>query len=127
MEKVISRTALNNILTAAGPAVIDMDEDTKEALAALWELYNDEPDENLLLANLSGCKEYILWKGADDVRFLVESGSYQEELQGMSLEEQEQLFEEVANRLDWSDVSSAGISAGNQLIENELLSVLNES
>lgn len=32
MEQVISKSALNNILTAAGPAVVDMDEDTKKLL-----------------------------------------------------------------------------------------------
>lgn len=30
MEQVISKSALNNILTAAEPAVVDMDEDTKK-------------------------------------------------------------------------------------------------
>lgn len=30
MEQVISKAALKNILTAAGPDVIDMDDDTKK-------------------------------------------------------------------------------------------------
>lgn len=126
MEKVISKSALNNILTVAGPAVVDMDEDTKEALAALWELLGDVQEENLILANLSDCEEYVIWKGADDVRFLVESGCYQDELLNMTPEEQENLYEEVADRLDWSDVASASIAAGNRLIEDEIAAVLVE-
>ena len=126
MEQVISKSALNNILTAAGPAVVDMDEDTQKALAALWELLGEAQGENLILANLSDCEEYVIWKGADDVRFLVESGCYQDELLNMTLEEQENLYNEVANRLDWSDVASASIAAGNKLIEDELAAVLAE-
>lgn len=126
MEQVISKSALNNILTAAGPAVVDMDEDTQKALAALWELLGEAQGENLILANLSDCEEYVIWKGADDVRFLVESGCYQDELLNMTPEEQENLYNEVANRLDWSDVASAGIEAGNKLIEDELAAVLAE-
>lgn len=124
MEKVISKSALNNILTVAGPAVVDMDEDTKKALAALWELLGDVQEENLILANLSDCEEYVIWKGADDVRFLVESGYYQDELLNMTPEEQENLYEEVADRLDWSDVASASIAAGNRLIEDKIAAVL---
>lgn len=126
MEQVISKSALNNILTAAGPAVVDMDEDTQKALAALWELLGEAQGENLILANLSDCEEYVLWKGADDVRFLTESGCYQDEILNMTPEEQENLYNEVANRLDWSDVASAGIEAGNKLIEDELAAVLAE-
>lgn len=126
MEKVISKSALNNILTVAGPAVVDMDEDTKKALAALWELLGDVQEENLILANLSDCEEYVIWKGADDVRFLVESVYYQDELLNMTPEEQENLYEEVADRLDWSDVASASIAAGNRLIEDEIAAVLVE-
>lgn len=62
MEKNISKNALKNILTAAGPGVIDMDDDTKKALAALWELHNEEQGDNLILANLSDCEEYVIWK-----------------------------------------------------------------
>ena len=123
MEQVISKSALNNILTAAGPAVVDMDEDTQKALAALWELLGEAQGENLILANLSDCEEYVIWKGADDVRFLVESGCYQDELLNMTPEEEEKLYKEVANRLDWSDVASASIAAGNKLIEDELAAV----
>lgn len=126
MEQVISKSALNNILTAAGPAVVDMDEDTQKALAALWELLGEAQGENLILANLSDCEEYVIWKGADDVRFLVESGCYQDELLNMTPEEEEKLYKEVANRLDWSDVASASITAGNKLIEDELAAVLAE-
>lgn len=126
MEQVISKSALNNILTAAGPAVVDMDEDTKKTLAALWELCGDEQGDNLILANLSSCEEYVIWKGADDVRFLVESGCYQDEFLNMTPEEQENFCEEVANRLGWSDVASASITAGNRLIEDEIAAVLVE-
>lgn len=125
MEQVISVKALKNILTAAGPTVIDMDDNTKKALAAMWELCNENKD-NLLLADLSDCEEYILWRGADDVRVLAESGCYQEEIGSMSEAEQEALFAKVAENVDWSDVASAGIEAGNRLIEDELEAALTE-
>lgn len=35
MEKVIAKDALQNILIAAGSAVIEMDDETKKAVAAL--------------------------------------------------------------------------------------------
>lgn len=44
----------------------------------------------------------------------------------MTPEEQENFCEEVANRLDWSDVASASITAGNRLIEDEIAAVLVE-
>lgn len=124
MEQVISKSALRNILTAAGPDVIDMDDDTKKVLAALWELYNEAQKDTLLLANLSNCAEYVLWKGADDVRYLVESGCYQDELQHLSDDEQEALYRKVAENVDWSDVAAASVSAGNAVIEAELASLL---
>lgn len=124
MEQVISKAALKNILTAAGPDVIDMDDDTKKVLAALWELYNEAQQDTLLLANLSNCAEYVLWKGADDVRYLVESGCYQDELQHLSDDEQEALYRKVAENVDWSDVAAASVSAGNAVIEAELASLL---
>lgn len=124
MEQVISKSALRNILTAAGPDVIDMDDDTKKVLAALWELYNEAQKDTLLLANLSNCAEYVLWKGADDIRYLVESGCYQDELQHLSDDEQEALYRKVAENVDWSDVAAASVSAGNAVIEAELASLL---
>ena len=124
MEQVISKSALRNILTAAGPDAIDMDDDTKKVLAALWELYNEAQKDTLLLANLSNCAEYVRWKGADDVRYLVESGCYQDELQHLSDDEQEALYRKVAENVDWSDVAAASVSAGNAVIEAELASLL---
>lgn len=44
----------------------------------------------------------------------------------MTPEEEEKLYKEVADRLDWSDVASASIAAGNKLIEDELAAVLAE-
>lgn len=126
MERTISKIVLKNILTAAGPNVIDMDDDTKKALATLWELCDEKQSDNFILANLADCEEYILWKGVDDVRFLAESGCYQDEILSMTHEELEHLYEKVANRLDWSDVAAASIAAGNKLIEDELAAVLAE-
>lgn len=119
MEYSIRKKALENILTAAGPGVIDMNDDTRKALAALWELCN-HAEETLILANLADCEEYILWKGEEDVRMLLETGCYQSEIQSMSEEKVNQLIREVANRVDWSDVASAGVSAGNEVIDDEL-------
>lgn len=123
MERVISVEAFKNILTAASPAVANVDEDTKKALAAMWG-FCSEKKETLILVDLTEYEDYILWRGADDVRALAESGCYQEEIGNMSEAEQEALFAKVAENVDWSDVASAGVEAGNRLIENELEAVL---
>ena len=96
----------------------------KKALTALWELCDEAQTDTLLLENLSDCAEYVLWKGADDVRYLVESGCYQDELQHLSDDEQEALYRKVAENVDWSDVAAASVSAGNAVIEAELASLL---
>ena len=119
MEQTISKKAMGKFLKAAGPAVNDMDDDVKKAFAALQNLHDDAKKEILLLANLGDCEQYILWKGIDDVRYFVESGCYQEEFEGMTEEAQEKIIAEVATCVDWSDVSSAGIEAGNALIAKE--------
>ena len=126
MEHRITKASLSNILTAAGPSVLDMDDNTRKALAELWELCNHAKSDELLLSNLSDCEEYVLWKGEDDVRMLLETGCYQSEIQEMPEEEVEHLIQEVANRVDWSDVASAGISVGNDVIADELSQMLSE-
>lgn len=120
MEQTISKEAMGKFLKAVGPAVAEMDDDAKKAFAALQNLHDDAKKEILLLANLGDCEEYILWKGADDVRYLVESGCYQEEFEGMTEEDQGKIIAEVATCVDWSDVSSVGIEAGNALITEKL-------
>lgn len=125
MEKVIAKDALQNILIAAGSAVIEMDDETKKAVAALWEILANTDKDWLCIANLAECEEYILWQGKDDVRFVAESGCY-DDLSNMTNEEQAHFFSTVANRINWSNVAEAGIEAGNRLIEIELENVLHE-
>lgn len=124
MENVVSKKALHNILKVASSAVIDMDVNTQKALAAMWKLCNEATAENIILANLSKCEEYILWNGDADVRYLIESGCYQDEVQNISEDELNCLVGEVTTRVKWSDVASAGIEAGNDIIARELEQVL---
>lgn len=44
----------------------------------------------------------------------------------MSEDELNRVVAEVTTRVDWSDVASAGIEAGNRIIANELDAVLAE-
>lgn len=125
MEKVIAKDALQNILIAAGSVVIEMDDETKKAVAALWEILANAEKNWLCIANLAEYEEYILWQGEDDVRFVAESGCY-DDLSNMTNEEQAHFFATVANRINWSNVAEAGIEAGNRLIEIELENVLRE-
>ena len=53
MEKVIAKDALQNILIAAGSAVIEMDDETKKAVAALWEILANTDKDWLCIANLA--------------------------------------------------------------------------
>ena len=92
MEQVISKKAFENLLNAVGSSVINLGDDEKKVFAYLQEICHNAQGDNLLLANLSDCEEYILWKGIDDVRFLVESGCFEEEVQSFSEEQRENLF-----------------------------------
>ena len=126
MEYIISKFALNKILFVAATNIINMDDETKSALSALWVMYHSCNGENIVISDLSESKEYIIWNGADDVRYLVESGCLQNEVLNMTSEEQEKLYKKVADTVDWSDVVSAGIVAGNEIIENNLRTILLE-
>lgn len=99
MEKVIAKDALQNILIAAGSDVIEMDDETKKAVAALWEILANTDKDWLCIANLAEYEEYILWQGKDDVRFVAESGCY-DDLSNMTNEEQAHFFSTVANRIN---------------------------
>lgn len=123
MTTPISKNAFKNILIAAGSAVKKMDEDTQQALAILWNLYAEAKNEIVLIENLANYQDYILWQGEDDVRYIVESGSY-DSLNAMTEEEQSRIFSDVVNLVDWSDVSAAGIEVGNRLIVDALDTVL---
>ena len=127
MEYIISKLALNKILFVAAANIINMDDETKSALSALWDMYHNCNGENIVIADLSKSKEYIIWNGADDVRYLVESGCLQNEVLNMTSEEQEKLYKKVADTVDWSDVVSTGIVAGNEIIENNLRTILLET
>ena len=127
MEYIVSKFALNKILFVAAANIINMDDETKSALSALWDMYHSCNGENIVISDLSESKEYIIWNGADDVRYLVESGCLQNEVLNMTSEEQEKLYKKVADTVDWSDVVSAGIVAGNEIIENNLRTILLET
>lgn len=115
----LQKIALETILNAAEPAINDMGAETKEAFEALRELCAGA-GETLRLVDLARYKETVLWSGEDDVRFLVESGCYQEELRNKSDAELDLLIAEVANQVDWSDVAVAGTAAGNSIITDVL-------
>lgn len=121
----LQKTALETILNAAEPAINDMGAETKSAFEALREIC-DKASETIEIADLASCEESILWTGEEDVRFLIESGCYQEEAQAMSEDELNRVVAEVTTRVDWSDVASAGIEAGNRIIANELDAVFAE-
>lgn len=123
MTMPISKDAFKNILFAAGSAVSKMDEDTQLALAMLWNLHAEAKNDIVLIENLANYQDYILWQGENDVRFIAESGRY-DSLNAMTEEEQSRIFSDVANHVDWSNVSAVGIEAGNNLIADELDTIL---
>lgn len=122
-EYTVSKEALMKVVNAASLNV-NMDEDVRTVIAALRNIYAESEMKTIILSNLAKCESYILWNGEDDVRYLIESGCYQEEMQKLTAEEQEEIIAQTCGEVDWSDVESTGIEAGNQLIENALSEVL---
>ena len=122
-EYTVSKEALMKVVNAVSRNT-DMDEDVRTVITALQSICAESEMETINLSNLAKCESYILWNGEDDVRYLIESGCYQEEMQKLTAEEQEEIIAQTCGEVDWSDVESTGIEAGNQLIENALSEVL---
>lgn len=103
-----------------------MDEKTKAVLESLYQFCGPEEEKLITFDNLVEYKGSILWKGADDVRYLTENEIFEEEFEALAPDEKEKLIEKTSDRVCWDDVESAGIEAGNRIIETAFYEVLRE-
>ena len=118
MEQIISKKSLEVILRAVSTTDIENDTEAKETLARLKKACGS--CEKLSLVLIPEYEDYVIWEGAADVRNLIESGCYQEEIEKLPAQEQEDIIQKVTENVDWEDVTAVSIEAGNSLIERAL-------
>ena len=114
---ILNRNALKRMLAKAGPALAGEDESVRTVLSQLQELCDASDTPELALVDRNGYKAHILWSGVEDIAFLADSGQFEEGLSGMDEDQRNAMYEEICNQVDWDEVESAGITAGNDVLE----------
>ena len=114
---ILNRNALERMLAKAGPALAGEDESVRTVLSQLQELCDASDTPELALVDRNGYKAHIMWSGVEDIAFLADSGQFEEELSGMDEDQRNAMYEEICNQVDWDEVESAGIVAGNDVLE----------
>ena len=114
---ILNRNALKRMLAKAGPALAGEDESVRTVLSQLQELCDASDTPELALVDRNGYKAQILWSGVEDIAFLADSGLFEEGLSGMDEDQRNAMYEEICNQVDWDEVESAGIAAGNDVLE----------
>ena len=114
---ILNRNALKRMLAKAGPALAGEDEYVRTVLSQLQEVCNASDTPELALVDRNGYKAHILWSGVEDIAFLADSGQFEEGLSGMDEDQRNAMYEEICNQVDWDEVESAGITAGNDVLE----------
>lgn len=114
---ILNRNALKRMLAKAGPALAGEDESVRTVLSQLQELCDASDTPELALVDRNGYKAHILWSGVEDIAFLADSGQFEEGLSGMDEDQRNAMYEEICNQVDWDEVESAGIAAGNDVLE----------
>lgn len=114
---ILNRNALKRMLAKAGPALAGEDESVRTVLSQLQELCDASDTPELALVDRNGYKAHILWSGVEDIAFLADSCQFEEELSGMDEDQRNAMYEEICNQVDWDEVESAGIAAGNDVLE----------
>lgn len=109
------KSIMNKILAAAIQSGVDFNAEEQATIRELQEMCNKE-EEGMLLKGLAQCKCHILWNGVEDVRGIIDSGIFSDEVKAMSETEIEALCNSVADDVNWPDVESASIEAGSSLI-----------
>lgn len=116
-DSILNRNALKRMLAKAGPALAGEDESVRTVLSQLQELCDASDTPELALVDRNGYKAHILWSGVEDIAFLADSGQFEEGLSGMDEDQRNAMYEEICNQVDWDEVESAGIAAGNDVLE----------
>lgn len=121
---ILNRNALKRMLVKAGPALAGEDESVRTVLSQLQELCDASDTPELALVDRNGYKAHILWSGVEDIAFLADSGQFEEGLSGMDEDQRNAMYEEICNQVDWDEVESAGIAAGNDVLERCLIEAI---
>lgn len=116
-DSILNRNALKRMLAKAGPALAGEDESVRTVLSRLQELCDASDTPELALVDRNGYKAHILWSGVEDIAFLADSGQFEEALSDMDEDQRNAMYEEICNQVDWDEVESAGIAAGNDVLE----------
>lgn len=114
---ILNRNALKRMLAKVSPALAGEDESVRTVLSQLQELCDASDTPELALVDRNGYKAHILWSGVEDIAFLADSGQFEEGLSGMDEDQRNAMYEEICNQVDWDEVESAGIAAGNDVLE----------
>ena len=83
--------------------------------AQIGHLPRTEPDRKSIKAPKKVL--VFMWSGVEDIAFLADSGQFEEALSGMDEDQRNAMYEEICNQVDWDEVESAGIAAGNDVLE----------
>ena len=116
-DGILNRNTLKRMLAKAGPALAGEDESVRTVLSQLQELCDASDTPELALVDRNGYKAHILWSGVEDIAFLADSGQFEEGLSDMDEDQRNAMYEEICNQVDWDEVESAGIAAGNDVLE----------
>lgn len=116
-DSILNRNALKRMLAKAGPALAGEDESVRTVLSQLQELCDASDTPELALVDHNGYKAHILWSGVEDIAFLADSGQFEEALSDMDEDQRNAMYKEICNQVDWDEVESAGIAAGNDVLE----------
>lgn len=114
---ILNRNALKRMLAKVSPALAGEDESVRTVLSQLQELCDASDTPELALVDRNGYKAHILWSGVEDIAFLADSGQFEEGLSDMDEDQRNAIYEEICNQVDWDEVESAGIAAGNDVLE----------
>ena len=114
---ILNRNALKRMLAKASPALAGENESVRTVLSQLQELCDASDTPDLALVDRNGYKAHILWSGVEDIAFLADSGQFEEALSGMDEDQRNAMYEEICNQVDWDEVESVGIAAGNDVLE----------
>lgn len=103
-----------------------LDSEAKDAYALLKTLCTsnsaaDRTDGRCIdLYNLNLYKSALLWEGEEDVRCVLDSGVFDEYLQGLDDDQYDALVDAITNVIDWDGESFCGGTVGNEVISREI-------
>lgn len=132
-DEVLSVSGLGNVLSILHTNQDALSKDGWQFVAALERIYLQESESpSIELADLAAFDANILWNKNADVSYVLESGVYDEDMHrlGLCCENtsgicyDKEFLKDVACNIDWDDVASAGISAGNDIIDDVISGVL---